>query len=89
MGWFVLITGLVFLLGGLVLSLWEAFRDICERVRGTIGGRAENPTEALIKLTEAIARLLEAFGKLTIGVQLSLIGLILTFWGLRILGLLV
>ncbi|HUV90678.1 MAG TPA: hypothetical protein VMY80_13565 [Anaerolineae bacterium] len=88
MGWFVLVVGLLFLLAGLALSLWEAFGDIAVRVRGLIGRRASDTTDALTKLVEAIASLLEAFAKLTIGVQLSLIGLVLTYWGLRILGML-
>jgi hypothetical protein len=88
MGWIILVVGLLFLLAGLVISLWEAFRDIGQQVDG-IAGRdvatwAEGPTELL----EAIAKLLEAFAKLAVGIQLSLIGLVLTYFGLRILHVL-
>ena len=88
MGWIVLVIGLLFLLAGLVISVWEAFRDISRRVDDIVGGDAATRAEGLSELTGAIARFLEAFAKLAVGVQLSLIGLVLMYCGLRILGVL-
>jgi uncharacterized membrane protein len=88
MGWVLFVVGLLFLLAGLAISVWEAFRDIVRRVKGIIGARAIDTADALTKLIEALAKLLEAFAKLTVGIQLSLIGLVLIYCGLRILGML-
>jgi uncharacterized membrane protein len=89
MGWVILVVGLLFLLAGLVISVWEAFRDICQRVPGAAARVQEGDLAgALDRLTEALARLLEAFAKLTVGIQLSLIGMVLIYCGLRVLGML-
>ena len=88
MGWIVLVIGLLFLLAGLAISVWEAFRDIARLVDDIVGGDGATRTNGLGDLIEAIAKLLEAFAKLAVGVQLSLIGLVLVYCGLRILGML-
>jgi hypothetical protein len=88
MGWVVLVVGLLFLVAGLAISVWEAFSDIVRRVDEIVGGEAATRAEGLSELIEAIAKLLEAFAKLTVGIQLSVIGLVLMYCGLRILGML-
>jgi hypothetical protein len=89
MGWVILIVGLLFLVAGLAISVWEAFSDIVRRVDDIVGGDAATRAEGMSELIEAIAKLLEAFAKLTVGIQLSLIGLVLMYCGLRCLGVLV
>ena len=88
MGWIVLVIGLLFLAAGLVISVWEAFSDIVRRVDDIVGGDGAARANGLGDLIKAIAKLLEAFAKLAVGVQLSLIGLVLVYCGLRILGML-
>ena len=90
MGWVILVVGLLFLLAGLAISLWEAFQDICQRVQGIATARVQeaDTAGALDRLTDALARLLEAFAKLAVGIQLSLIGMVLIYCGLRVLGML-
>jgi hypothetical protein len=88
MGWVIFVIGLLFLVAGLAISVWEAFSDIVRRVEEIIGKDTATRAEGLSELIEAIAKLLEAFAKLTVGIQLSLIGLVLVYCGLRILGML-
>ena len=88
MGWVILVIGLLFLVAGLVISLWEAFSGIARRIEGIVGGDTPSRAEGLTELIKAIAKLLEAFAKLAVGIQLSLIGLVLVYCGLRILGML-
>ena len=89
MGWVILVVGLLFLLAGLVISIWEAFQDIRQRAPGAAARMGEDDLAgALDRLTDALARLLEAFAKLTVGIQLSLIGMVLVYCGLRALGML-
>lgn len=89
MGWIIFAVGLLFLLAGLAISIWQAFRDIRQRAPGAAARVGEDGLAgALDRLTEALARLLEAFAKLTVGIQLSLIGMVLVYCGLRVLGML-
>ena len=88
MGWVVFVFGLLFLLAGLVISLWQAFRDFAQQVDDICGDRIVADENGLAKLARAIAKLLEAFAKLTVGIQLSVIGLVLVYCGMRILEIL-
>ena len=89
MGWIIVVIGLLFLVAGLVISLWEAFGDMGRRVEDIVGEQvAASTADGLVKLVRALARLLEAFAKLTVGIQLSLVGLVLIYCGLRVLGML-
>jgi len=89
MGWIIFTVGLLFLLAGLVISVWQAFQDIRQRASGSAARvQEDNLAGALDRLTDALARLLEAFAKLAVGIQLSLIGMVLIYCGLRVLGML-
>jgi uncharacterized membrane protein len=88
MGWIIFAVGLLFLLAGLAISIWQAFQDIRQRMKTVAGVQTPDTAGALDRLTEALARLLEAFAKLTVGIQLSLIGMVLIYCGLRVLGML-
>jgi uncharacterized membrane protein len=88
MGWVILVIGLLFLVAGLVISIWEAFSEIGRRVEDVVGGDVPIRAEDLTELIKAIAKLVEGFAKLTVGIQLSLVGLVLVYCGLRIVGLL-
>jgi len=89
MGWVILVVGLLFLVAGLVISIWEAFGDIGRKVKRIAERDVPTRGEGLTDLIEAIAKLMEAFAKLTVGIQLSVIGLVLIYCALRILGMLV
>jgi uncharacterized membrane protein len=88
MGWVVLVLGLLFLVAGLVISLWQAFRNFAQQVDDICGDRMAAEAYGLAKLARAIAKLLQAFAKLTVGIQLSVIGLVLVYCGMRILEIL-
>jgi hypothetical protein len=82
MGSALVIIGLILLVGGLVISLLEAWS---KWVKPKGEDRIDaSPAGSL----EAIQKILEAFAKFTMGVQLSLIGLVLVYWGLLILEML-
>ena len=88
MGWVILVVGLLFLVAGLVISIWEAFAEMGRRVEGVVQAEPPIRAEGLTDLIKAIAKLVEGFAKLAVGVQLSLVGLVLVYCGLRIVGLL-
>jgi hypothetical protein len=87
MGIALFVIGTLFLLGGLAISIYEAFKDIIDK-GSKIDGRFDGPsTEKITQdVIKSIKDLLEVFAKLTVGIQVSLIGLLLVYWGLLILG---
>jgi hypothetical protein len=75
MGTALVIVGLVLLVGGLVISLLEAWNK-WYKPAAQDGVRAFD-----VGSLEAIQKILEAFVKFTLGIQLCLIGLVLVYWG--------
>jgi hypothetical protein len=89
MGIALVVIGTLFLLGGLAISIYEAFKDIIDK-GSEIDGRFDSTgTEKITQdVIKSIKDLLEVFAKLTVGIQVSLIGLLLVYWGLLVLGML-
>lgn len=87
MGTALVVIGILFLLGGLAISIYEAF-DIGDRFqerRDNLEAAGEGQQLEITKeLIEALKDLLDVFARLTVGVQISLIGLVLVYWGLRL-----
>ncbi|MGD9029558.1 MAG: hypothetical protein PVG25_07065 [Anaerolineae bacterium] len=84
MGTALVIVGLVLLVGGLVISLLEAWSKWYKP--DTEGGaRKDSVRDFDVGSLEAIQKILEAFVKFTLGIQLCLIGLLLVYWGTTLL----
>lgn len=89
MGTALVVIGMLFLLSGLAISIYEAFQDIMGKANVRLAfdslrerQQAISASEITEAVVEALKELLQVFARLAVGIQLSLIGLVLVYWGL-------